>query len=161
MTKTYIYTLPFEITEDGWPVCLRCAGERYVANESNWIPLTDEDIAVVTFDTLRNARHVLDVCLQGYCGLGPVAEKIQLFDRVPLDSETFGLISGIGFPDPTPEAAVEVIRNILEEARDAGHDRALLVVDGVYQCAFTIGVYVPAVTAAMDPSQQADGGGSQ
>lgn len=162
VTKTYVYTLPFEIDEDGFPVCLRCSARRYVASERNWISLQEEDIAVVTFDTVRRARHVVDVGLQGYCGLGPVAfgptaetvaGEIQLFDRIPLDSETWGLISGIGCQDPTPDSAVEMIREILEEARDAGHDRALLIIDGVYQCAFTVGVYVWRVPAVIQTSQ--------
>ncbi len=157
MTKTYIYALPFEIDEDGWPVCLRCAGERYVENEDNWIRLREEDICAVTFSSIQRARHVLDVCMPSPDASSPAARKIQLFDRVPLDNETFGLISGIGCQDPTPESAVEMIREILEEARHAKHDSALLIIDGVFQCAFTLGVYVwlvPAVPAAVDPKQQ-------
>ena len=156
VTKCYTYHLPFEI-DKGWPICMQCAAKRYVENEENWIALRDEDICAVTFSVIQCARHVLDVCMPSPDAPSPVARKIQLFDRVPLDSETFGLISGFGFPDPTPDSAVEMIRNILEEARDAGYDRALLVIDGVFQCAFTVGVYVWRVPAAMDPKQRAGG----
>ena len=156
MAKVYVYTLPFTITEDGWPVCLRCAAQRYVEKEDNWIALRDEDIAVVGFYAIQCAPHVLDACMPL---AETVAEKIQLFDRVALDNETCGMIFGIGCQDPTPESAVEALREILEEAKNAGHDRALLIIDGVYEFAFSIGVYVRA--AVMDPKQQANGGGSQ
>lgn len=122
------------------------------AKSYNWIALTDEEIAVVTFDTLRQARHVLGVSM-------PVPKQIRLFDSLTLDSSSGGLVRGFSHADPRPEAAVGALREILNRAQNVDHGRALLIIDGVYEFAFSIGVYVRA--AVMDPKQQANGGGSQ
>ena len=150
MVENYTWEL-YTVGEYGGRLCLRCAAEEYIENENNWIALTDEDIAVVTFDTLRQARHVLGVSM-------PVPKQIRLFDSLTLDSSSGGLVRGFSYADPRPEAAVGALREILNRAQNVDHGRALLIIDGAYQFAFSIGVYVPAV---MDPSQQADGGGSQ
>ncbi len=134
---------------DGGRICIPCAAEEYIADEDNWIPLTDEDIAVVTFDTLRGARHLLGLSM-------PVPKQIRLFDSVTFDSASCGIVRGFNRADDTPEAAVEAFRNILEEAKGAGHSRALLILDGAYEFAFTIGAYVPAEVV---PRQKAGGKG--
>lgn len=134
-------------------VCLRCAAERYIKDENNWIALTDEDIAVITFDVARRkACHVLAAGM-------PVPEQIQRFDSVTLDSSTDGMIRRFNCADSTPstpKAAVERVREILDRAKDAGHGGALLICDGAYQFAVSVGVYVPSsLLAECDPSTRA------
>ena len=156
MVENYSGELYHSMDEDGERICLRCAADEYIADGYNWIALTDWDIATVTYGTLWRARHVLGVKM-------PVPKQIQLFDRIAFESLTCGqgdqssLVRGFGRADLTPEAAAELIREILEEAKDAGNDRAILIVDGAYEFAISIGVYVPAVRAVMDPKQQTDG----
>lgn len=57
----------------------------------------------------------------------PVPEQIQLFDTLTLDSSSGGLVRGFSYADPRPEAAVEALRAILNQAQNADHDRALLM----------------------------------
>lgn len=134
------YASEIFVGEDGSRLCMRCAAEDYVQNEDNWIPLTEEDICVVSFYTIQRARHVI--------GFGmPVPKKIQLFDSLVLDGVSWGLVRELSYADPDPEAAVEVLREILNQAKDAGNDRALLITDW-YELAVSIGVYV------MDAKQQ-------
>ena len=149
MVENYTWEVYSTLSEDGQQVCLRCAAEYYIKDENNWIALTDEDIAVITFDVVRRkARHVLAVRM-------PVPEQIQFFDSLTLDSSTGGLIRGFADADPTPATAVEALREILRQAKEAGHDRALMILDGAYQFAVSIGVYVP---AAIDAKHKANGG---
>ena len=137
MVENYTWEIYRTVGDNGQEICLRCASAEYIEDEDNWISLRDEDIAVITFEVLRQARHVLGVNM-------PVPKQIQFFDSVTLDSSTGGMVRGFDSVDPSPKAAVEEVRGILDRAQDAGHDRALLILDGAYQFAVSIGVYVPA-----------------
>lgn len=137
IVENYTWELYSTTNTEGEKICLRCAAEEYIADDDNWIALTGEDIAVITFEVVRGARHVLSVRM-------PVPTQISVFDIITLDSSTGGLVRGFTYADPTPDQGVETLRDILNRAKDAGHHRALLILDGAYQFATSIGVYVPA-----------------
>jgi len=134
MVESYTWER-YDTVIDGKRLCLLCAAQRYIEDEDNWLPLTDEDIAVVTFQVIRRARHVLGVGMR-------VPTQILLFNSLTLENSTGGLVRGFSSADPTPAAAIESIQQILRNARDAGHTRALLIIDGAYQFAVSVGVYV-------------------
>ena len=123
--------------EHGNSLCLPCAAKQYIEDDSNWIRLTDEDIAVVTFDVIRKAKHVIGVEM-------PVPKGIELVDSVTLNSSTGGIVRDFSTADGTPDRGVELIRDILTQAKNHGHKRAILIPDAAYQFAVSIGVYVDA-----------------
>jgi len=61
---------------------------------------------------------------------------------VTLDSSSGGIVRGFSYADPTPNAGVRELRDELTAAMEDGHKRALLILDGGYQFAVSIGVYV-------------------
>jgi hypothetical protein len=137
MIENYTWELYRTASEDGEQLCLCAAAEQLIDNEDNWIALTDEDIAVVTFEVIRQARHVV--------GVGtPVPKKIQLFDSITIDSSTGGAVRGFSSADPTPNGAVEQLQEILNQAKRAGYERAILIIDGGFQFAVSVGVYTRA-----------------
>src|SRR5208282_17026 len=93
MVENYTWELYYHDTPDG-RLCLPCAAKRHIEDEDNWLPLTDEDIAVVTFEVIHHARHVLGVEM-------PVPKEIHLFESVTLDSSTGGMLRGFSTADPT------------------------------------------------------------
>ena len=61
-----------------------------------------------------------------------------------LDSSTGGLVLGFSSCAPTTDSGVEELREILHAAKAEDHKRAILILDGAYQFAVSIGVYVDA-----------------
>jgi hypothetical protein len=115
--------------QDG--LCPRCAAKTYIEDEDAWIRLTDEDIAIVTLDVIRKAKHVIGVEM-------PVPKSIQFVGNVEFDRSTGEKLYS------TREAGVEELKELLEQAKADGHKRALLILDAAYQFAVGIGVYVDA-----------------
>lgn len=128
MVENYTWERYSTIVDDE-ELCLPCAAKRYIADPDNWIRLTPEDIAVITFEVVRQAKHVIGVRM-------PVPQEIEFIDNAEFDSSSGTQISGSN------------IQNILTDAMNAGHKRALLILDAGYQFAVSIGVYVDAETNA-------------
>jgi len=116
-------------------MCLPCAAAYYIGNSSNWIELTEAKIEALDFERVRLAAHCLAVGMQ-------VPKTIQLFGCVELDFATGGEVRSTTYADPTPDAGVQHLRDILTDAKDAGHSRALLIMDAGYQFSVSIGCYV-------------------
>ena len=75
----------------------------------------------------------------------PVPDSIEEYGSgVTLDSSSGGLVSGFSSCASSPNSGVEELQSLLHEAREEGQDRAILILDGTYQFAVSIGVYVPA-----------------
>ncbi len=74
----------------------------------------------------------------------PVPRSVQLFGRVQLDLQTGGEVRSTTYADPTPDAGVQHLRDIMTDAKDGDFRRTLLIVDGGYQFSVSIGVYVDA-----------------
>ncbi|MFB3917091.1 MAG: hypothetical protein ACE14M_10205 [Terriglobales bacterium] len=137
MVENYTWELYYINTDNG-PMCLPCAANEYIADAGNWIELSPENIAALNFDRVRQAKHVIGVSM-------PVPKTIHEFgEGVVMDSSTGGQVHGAAYADPTPDNGVAALRATLTQAMDAGHKRALLILDGGYQFAVTIGVYVDA-----------------
>lgn len=124
MIENYTWENYYTIVDDCTMLCLPCAAERYIADEDNWIELTDENIAAVDFDRIRRAKHVIGVRM-------PTPKGITFFDNAEFDSMDGHRISGGG------------IQELLHQAKDQGETKALLIVDAGYQFAVSIGVYIP------------------
>src|SRR5262249_23923279 len=104
-------------------------------NPQNWIPLTDVDIAAVTFEQVRRAKHLIAVAQE-------TPKRLKFIGNVEFDSMSGGRIRGFSSADDTTEAGVQEIRELLTQAREEGHTRAILMLDAAYQFAVSIGVYV-------------------
>lgn len=123
-------------TDDGDSLCLPCAAERYIAEEANWIELTPENIESLDSNRVRKAQHVIGVRM-------PIHKQIEPFGNgVTLDSSSGGMVRGLSSADPTPDSGVRELRDELTAAMEDGHKRALLILDGGYQFAVSISVYV-------------------
>lgn len=124
MVENYTWERYSTIVDDE-ELCLPCAAKRYIADDSTWIELTPESIASVDFDRVRRAQHVIGVRM-------PVPKSIAFVDNAEFDSGNGQQISG------------DSVQDILARAMEAGHERALLILDAGYQFAVSIGVYVDA-----------------
>jgi hypothetical protein len=116
----------YDTVVDGDQLCLPCAAARYIADDENWIELTDENIAAVDFERVRTAKHVIGVEM-------PIPKGIKFFDNAEFDSGNGQQISGSDLKD------------LLGAAKDEGYTKALLILDAAYQFAVSIGVYVSSV----------------
>lgn len=134
--ENYTWELYSVSTESG-QFCLNCHRENELLNPDNWIPLTEEDIAGVNFERVRHAKHLIAVGQH-------TPEGLTFVGNVEFDSMSGGRIRGYCSADNTPDAGVQEIRDLLAEASEDGHKRAILILDAGYQFAVSIGVYVPA-----------------
>jgi hypothetical protein len=113
--------------------CLNCYAEKVINDPDEWISLDDEAIDSLTFGDIRKAKHIFAV-------KGP-RHGLELIDFVTADSMTGGKV--VGFSSATDsDDTTESVKNVLREAKNRGYKRALLVLDGVYQFAVDIAVYV-------------------
>ena len=75
----------------------------------------------------------------------PAPDSIEEYGSgVTLDLSSGGLVTGFSSCTSSPDSGLEELQSLLREARDEGHDCAILILDGAYQFAVSIGVYVPA-----------------
>lgn len=149
MVENYTWELYRHDDNDGTVLCLPCYAKREIANHKNWVPLTDEDIAVVTFEIVRKAKHLIAVRM-------PIPNGIQFFDNVEVDSSSGGELRSTMHADSTPDAGVARFREILTRAKEEGYSRAILILDGAYQFSVSIGVYVD--SRKRRPTAQIGGG---
>lgn len=136
MIENYTWERYETTTNDGESLCLPCAAERYIADEANWMELTPENIEAMDFKRVREAKHVVGVRM-------PVPKSIRQYCQgVTLDSSSGALVTGFSSCADSPDSAVHALRDELTAAMEDGHKRALLILDGGYQFAVSIGVYV-------------------
>lgn len=141
MIENYTWERYSTIVNECEELCLPCAAKRYIAEESNWIELTPENIANITFDQhIRKAPHIIGVRM-------PVPKEIEFVGNVEFDSSTGGRVRTMMSADTTPTMGEMEMREALLDAMNKGHKRALLIMDAAYQFAVSIGVYVDADTA--------------
>lgn len=135
----YTWELYYVLT-DCEQLCLPCYAAEELTKDENWIQLTDEAINGLTFDRVRKAKHLIGVRM-------PVPKGIQEFgEGVTLDSSTGGKVVGFTTATHSTEPGVEDLKDTLREAKGEGHKRAILILDGGYQFAVSIGVYVDTET---------------
>lgn len=116
-------------------LCLPCAAKRYINDDKNWIELTPKNIKATSFGDVCQAKHVIGVDM-------PVPKQLEFIDCVTFDSSSGGRVTGGMSCDPTPDSGVRELHGYLTQAMNNGHKRALLILDGGYQFAVRIGVYV-------------------
>lgn len=117
------------VDRDEETLCLNCARRAYLAEPGNWVDLADAGAreAAADFENLRQAPHLYAV------DQVERDTELQLIGNAEYDSMGGGQISG------------RSLEALLEEAREAGHERAVIILDGAYQFAVSIGVYVEPV----------------
>jgi hypothetical protein len=133
MVLNYTWEIYRSITEEGDELCLPCAAKRYIADDSNWINLTPEEIAMVDVKRLTQCKHVIGVKM-------PIPKGIEFVDNFEFDSGNLQQISGRDW------------REVLTEQMNAGRKRAILILDAAYQFAVSIGIYVDAEAKSTDCS---------
>ena len=136
MAENYTWELYFVNTDSG-QYCLNCYRENELLNPDNWIPLTEKEIAGVGFERVRHVKHLIAV------GQG-VPKDLKFRGNVEFDSMTGGRIRSSSTADDTADAGVQEIRDLLNQAREDGYKRAIVILDARYQFAVSIGIYVPA-----------------
>ena len=136
MPTNYTWEMYSHYIDNFGPVCLPCWAEMELADEDNWIKLTDEDIAAITFDVVRKAKHLIGVKM-------PIPKGIQFLENVELDGSTGGRLTSSSSCESTPDCGVAEVKEILTRAKEDGHERAILILDGAYQFSVSIGIYVP------------------
>ncbi len=136
--ENYTWENYYHVT-DGEILCLNCYAREVVEDPESWIGLTDAEIEDVDFARIRHAPHIMAVKHEGR-----VCEEhgLEFVGNVEFDSMSGGAVRSSSHSDPTPDAGAEELRDLLRLAREAGKTRALLVLDGAYQFAVSIGVYV-------------------
>jgi hypothetical protein len=133
--ENYTWELYYHVLPGGEQICLNCWAKRHLQEEKNWVVLTEQAIAGVTFEKVRKAPHLIAVS-------GRVPEGLAEFGNVELDSSNGGRLTGFSSSENTPEGGVKEIQEILQRAREEGHQEAVLICDGAYQFSVSIGVYV-------------------
>jgi hypothetical protein len=115
------------VIDDGGIQCINCARKEYLADESNWIDLdsTEQLMEAARFENVRRAKHLFAV------DQDPAMSGLRLVGNVEYDSMDGHSISG-----------ARDMGDLLEMARMAGASRAVMILDGAYQFAVSIGVYV-------------------
>jgi len=113
-------------------LCLNCLAKRTIADTEEWIMLDDASIAGLTFDRVRQAKHLIAVS-------GPVPEGLLFHSNVEFDNMDGHAISGGG---------VSEMQNTMRELRGQGYTRIMLVLDAAYQFAVSIGIYTDAKEGA-------------
>lgn len=134
MIENYTWELYSHIDDDS-ELCLNCYREKVLAEPASWIPLTDENINALEFEQVRQAPHIL-------ADSQTVPEDLELLDTVTLDDMSGGKVTGFESSRSSPGGGVRELRDLLRIARDQGHQQAVLILDGAYQFAVSIGVYV-------------------
>jgi hypothetical protein len=122
MVENYTWEYYRHIDGDG-VLCLNCYRKRELAKPENWIELTEANIAAVDVARIRCAPHLLAV------GQSCPAE-LKFIDNAEFDSMDGHKISGAQVDD------------ILRQAMQQGHKRAILILDSAWQFAVSIGIYV-------------------
>jgi hypothetical protein len=125
-TENYTWELYYHCDDSGI-VCLPCYAARELAEDENWIQLTDEGIESVTDKTVHKAKHLIGVKM-------PVPKGIRFVNNVEYDSMDGHCING---------GDVEELKETLRQLKGEGSTRAILSLDAAYQFAVSIGVYVP------------------
>jgi predicted Fe-S protein YdhL (DUF1289 family) len=126
--------------DEGGTFCLNCYRENELADDENWLNLTDQNINALTFDRVRQAQHLIAV------GQDTPAE-LTFIGNVELDGSTGGRLTGFSSCEDTPDGGVEELRDLLRKAKEQGYERAILILDAAYQFSISIGVYCPAKKA--------------
>jgi hypothetical protein len=129
-TENYTWEMYYHC-EDGGMLCLPCYAGRSLADDSNWIPLTDAAIKAITEKTVRKAKHLIAVEM-------PVPKDIRFVNNVEFDSMDGHCISGGG---------VDELKETLCALQSEGEDRAILILDAAYQFAVSIAVYAETAEA--------------
>jgi len=130
MIENYTWEKYFTVNEDANMLCLRCAFERHINNEDNWLDSSGN----IDFEHIRKLPHLLAV-ESTYC-----EKDLKFIGNVELDIFTGERITGFSSTS-TAEHGFNEIKELIDQAiKDYG--KCILIMDAVYQFAVSIGVYV-------------------
>jgi hypothetical protein len=126
--RTMIENITWELYyafHEGSQLCLPCYAHEVLHEDSNWIDLNDDAaIESVTEKTVRKAPHCIGVRM-------PLPKGLEFRDSITFDSMDGHGING----------GVEDLKRYLRDLKADGYKRAILILDGGYQFASSIGVY--------------------
>jgi hypothetical protein len=119
--ENYFYNDPIT----GEQTCLNCALDNELEDPDNWISSPDE----VTWDKIIKSQHLIPV--EGHHW----EKSLRFIGNVEFDS-----MSGVKLYS-TREAGVQDMKDLVKSALDQS-DKCIIIMDGAYQFAVSIGVYV-------------------
>lgn len=128
--KLYIENYTWERYESGGD-CLNCVRKRVLADPDEWTSTAKASREAVTFDDIRQAKHLLAVGQE-------VPDNLIFLGNAEFDSMSG---EGIYGSDGTGK-----IRELLAMAARLKAKRAILILDAGYQFAVSVGVYIEKVT---------------
>ncbi len=150
MAENYTWENYYTI-QDAEVLCLPCALKSYIAQQSNWVPLDEIEKVVVEapqdeddplYDSatatlnLARAPHLIAVQM-------PVPDTIHFEKNLEFDSSTGEMLASYSSTyarSVGESAALEAI----QELREQGYSKALVILDAAYQFSISIGIYVRA-----------------
>ena len=116
---------------------MNCYADEVLREDSEWIPLTTERIDALTFNDIKNAKHIRAVDQ-------PIPAGLDVLTNTEFDSYSGACISGGGLGE---------VQETLRQAQADGFTRAIVILDGAYQFACSLGVYVPAKGGKYDTAK--------
>jgi hypothetical protein len=125
------------VTPDGESLCLPCALKWYLGDEDHWLQLTDAVIDGLTFNQVRKAKHLIGVQMP--------RPGLEFRGNTEFDSMDGHCISGGG---------VAELQELMRQAKAEGYTKAVVILDGAYQFAVSLGLYVPEKSGEFDTSEQ-------
>lgn len=116
--ERYQIVLPDD--DEQWPMCLRCAFKKYVADKRHWLHIPPGNMGL---DRLKGIPHVIAVDSHYH------EKKLAFIGNAEFDSMDGHQISG----EPIGDIAKQAIKE---------HGSCIILMDAAYQFAVSFGVYV-------------------
>lgn len=128
--ENYTWELYYKCTEDGEILCLNCYFDKEIKNKENWISSAKE----ITWEKVSVSKHLIPVSSSYW------KKHIRFIGNVEFDNITGEKVTGFSSTSSRDDGL-----NKLKEFVDlalAENEQCILILDGTFQFAVSIGVYV-------------------
>lgn len=136
--QNYTWELYFKISEDGEPLCLRCFFHEEIAKEENWITHPEQ----ITWERVRKTPHLIAVESDYW------QKDLVFIGNVTFDSSSGEEVTGFSSTSGSPETGIAKLKQAVKAGilqtyvnTHRQHRDCILILDGGYQFAVSIGVY--------------------
>lgn len=126
--ENYTWELYVVNTDDG-SICINCAFDREIENMENWITSPEQ----INFDMVSRAKHIIPV------GSTRHENILKEHGGVTLDNMSGAKVTGFGSTSTRDDGLQELRESAATAIKK--HGSCILILDGAYQFAVSIGVY--------------------